>query len=212
MSLHAEQALCFVADGLQLEGRLALPSSASRAAVICHPHPQYGGDMHNNVVATVTAGLSAAGVATLRFNFRGVGASEGAYANGVGEANDARAAIAFLRNRLDTGAISLVGYSFGAYVALLAGHDHPDVARLVAIAPPVAMIDVSFLNECRIPKLLVVGERDQYCPPTTLERFFNGLSEPKSCVQLPGDVDHFFFGHESAVAAHVIHFVTAEQP
>jgi hypothetical protein len=203
-----DQAIRFQADGLSLEGVIAVPEGAARGAVICHPHPQYGGTMENVVVRAIATALNDAGVAILRFNFRGVGASEGRYAGGEGEAHDARAAVAFLLERLGALDIALVGYSFGAVVALAAGHDEAaGVSRLVAVAPPIAMCDLSFLVTCRKPKLFVVGDRDPYCPLPALEQHVATFPEPKALVHLAG-ADHFFGGQERAVAEAVARFCT----
>lgn len=193
------EALCEVPDGY----------AGRDCAVVCHPHPLYGGTMHNKVVHSTARALQERGFATLRFNFRGVGASTGRYDNGQGEARDARAAVDLLRKRLTDGAIALVGYSFGAIVALLAGHDHAAVSRLAAIAPPVSMFDVGFLRGCRKPTLFIVGDDDQYCSRGALERSVGDLAGSAAVRQVPG-ADHFFFGHETTVAEAVTHFVTTE--
>jgi hypothetical protein len=192
-----DQAIRFQADGLSLEGVIAVPEGAARGAVICHPHPQYGGTMENVVVRAIATALNDAGVA-----------SEGRYAGGEGEAHDARAAVAFLLERLGALDIALVGYSFGAVVALAAGHDEAaGVSRLVAVAPPIAMCDLSFLVTCRKPKLFVVGDRDPYCPLPALEQHVATFPEPKALVHLAG-ADHFFGGQERAVAEAVARFCT----
>ena len=205
MTRVEEEAVRFDVDGLTLEGRLALPPAPQRAVVLCHPHPQYGGTMDNNVILALADRLVDAGAATLRFNFRGVGASEGRYGGGKGEANDAKAAVACLRQRLAAAEITLVGYSFGAIVALLAGHDD-DVARLVAVAPPVTMFDTTFLNGCTKPKLFVIGERDQYCPIAALQERMADFTGPKRLVRVE-HADHFFFGHEQEVARAAVDFI-----
>jgi alpha/beta superfamily hydrolase len=205
-----EESVHFHAGEVRLEGRLAVPAGAARGAVVCHPHPQYGGAMDNNVVVAVCEALQAAGVATLRFNFRGVGGSQGSYADGRGEVDDARQAVAFLRGHLANGDITLAGYSFGAMMALLAGHDAGDVSRLVAIAPPVAMFDLGFLKGCHRPKLVVAGDRDQYCPLAELEAQLTTVAEPKSLVRIAG-ADHFFYGHEAAMADAVAKFIGERQ-
>ena len=203
----SEETVHFRTGGLQIEGRVAVPPTAKVAAVICHPHPQYGGDMNNNVVLAVATSLQRAGVATLRFNFRGVGASEGSYAGGRGEADDARGAVKFLGGCVGVTTVALAGYSFGALVALRAGHDHAHVSHLAAIAPPVSMFDVGFLSGCAKPKLFVLGDRDQYCPLATLERCVADLVEPKSLHRMSG-ADHFFGGREAQVAELVTAFLT----
>jgi len=201
-----EETLRFAAGGLSLEGRVALPPSARRAAVVCHPHPQYGGDMDNSVVVGATRALQDAGVATLRFNFRGVGASEGSYSGGLAEAEDARAAVTCLREHLPSGAISLGGYSFGAMVALLAGHDHAEVDRLFAIALPATMFDTGPIEQSTKPKLLLLGDRDQYCPVPAMEALVARLAGENSLVRIEG-ADHFLFGVEERVGAEVARFV-----
>src|SRR5436853_1261877 len=130
-----------VADGnVTLDGRLAAPAGATTGAVVCHPHPQYGGSMENDLVIALTEALGAAGCATLRFDFRGVGASGGRYDDGRGEVDDVRAAAALLRARLGVPRIALVGYSFGSMMALRAGVADPDgVTGVVAIGPPTRM-------------------------------------------------------------------------
>ncbi len=206
MSHVPEEAIQFTADGLQLEGRLGVPEGATHGAVICHPHPQYGGTMDNNVVSAVAKALRAVGVATLRFNFRGVGTSEGRYGGGQAEANDARAAVDQLRTRVSTADVTLIGYSFGAVVALLAGHDHAHVSRVIAIATPVPMFDTSFLEGCVKSKLFILGDHDQYCSLAVMHERIATLPEPKTFMCIAG-ADHFFGGHEAAVADIVVRFL-----
>jgi hypothetical protein len=195
------------ADGLKLEGVLTTPAAATRAAVICHPHPQYGGTMDNHVVVAAADALARAWVATLRFNFRGVGASQGRYDNGRGEAADALAGVKFLSDRVGTRAVTLAGYSFGAMVALRAAHDSEAVASVVAIAPPLAMFDASFLDDSTKPHLFVLGDDDQYCPMHSMQAHLRSLPAQTAFVAIAG-ADHFFFGYEAQVADAVVRFVT----
>jgi uncharacterized protein len=197
----------FASAELTLEGHLTLPPGATCAAVICHPHPQYGGDMHNPVVRTVEAALQQSGCATLRFNFRGVGRSTGAYSGGAGEQQDARAALASLREHSGAASIILAGYSFGAMVALQAGHTLAAVDRLIAVAPPLAFFSLAFLADCSKPTLFVAGDRDQYCDSGELTRQLAGLATPHTQCIVTG-ADHFFYGVESAIAEAVSRFVT----
>jgi alpha/beta superfamily hydrolase len=203
-----EEKVRFPNGEILLEGRLARPAEAQRAVVVCHPHPQYGGTMENNVVEAVTRRLLRDGFATLRFNFRGVGGSEGSYGNLLGECDDARAAVRFIRERTGFETVILAGYSFGAVVALQAGYDDSSVERLIAIAPPLSMFDLGFLRGCEKPKLLLVGEHDQYCPLDVFDRGVALLAAPTSCVRLPG-ADHFFLGDEEELAAHVARFASS---
>jgi len=203
-----EETVRFVGGGSSLEGRLALPPGARRGAVVCHPHPQYGGDMDNPVVLAATQALQDAGVATLRFNFRGVGASEGRYGGGFAEADDARAAVTCLREKLSGAVIALGGYSFGAMVALLAGHDHADVERLFAIALPATMFDATPIEQSNKPKLFLLGDRDPYCPYPAMEALVARLAGENSLVRIAG-ADHFLFGLEERVGADVARFVSS---
>jgi alpha/beta superfamily hydrolase len=188
----------FASGALTLEGDLTLPTGATRAAVICHPHPQYGGDMNNSVVRALARVLEDTGHATLRFNFRGVGASEGAYAGGVGEAQDAQAAVSCVRERAGVQAVTLAGYSFGAMVALQAGAHLPAVDRLIAVAPPLSFFDLAGLAACTKEKLFIVGDSDQYCGVAQLTQQLARVAEPKAQRIVCG-ADHFFFGHEAAL-------------
>lgn len=206
--MTAERAVTLRVDSLALEGRLLVPGGAAAAVVICHPHPQYGGAMDNEVVVGLAAELHAAHIATLRFNFRGTGGSEGRYANGVGEAEDTRAAVALLREESGVDRVALAGYSFGAMMALSAGHDHADVDRLIAIAPPLPMMDASFLRACAKPKLFLLGDRDQYCPYATLEQFAATLAGRNDLCRLAG-ADHFLAGTRAAIGAAVTGFLDA---
>jgi alpha/beta superfamily hydrolase len=203
-----EETLRFAGGGLSLEGRIALPPGTSRGAVVCHPHPQYGGDMDNPVVFATTHALQDLGIATLRFNFRGVGASEGRYSGGFAEADDARAAVTCLREKLSGAVISLGGYSFGAMVALLAGPDHPDVERLFAIALPATMFDATPIEQSNKPKLFLLGDRDQYCAYPAMEALVARLAGENSLVRIAG-ADHFFLGLEERVGSEVARFVNS---
>jgi alpha/beta superfamily hydrolase len=159
--------------------------------------------MDNNVVMAIARALGDAGHATLRFNFRGVGQSEGAYADGVGEIDDVRAALRFVRDNLDaaTPSLLLAGYSFGAWVAAHALAVEDSVSSLVLVAPPTAMFDFSVLSADTVHRArhFIAGERDQFCDSKTLRDIIDRLPEPKSLSVVP-DADHFFFGREQPVA------------
>jgi alpha/beta superfamily hydrolase len=203
----AEEEVVFSAGSLRLEGRIAVPAGATRAVVVCHPHPEYGGMMDNNVVLGATLALREAGVATLRFNFRGVGGSEGRYSGGSwAEADDARAAVATLAQRVPQARMTLAGYSFGAMVALLAGHDWPEIERLIAIALPATMFDTGFLEHCAKPKLFLLGDTDQYCRFGDLESLVGRCAGGNRLVRLEG-ADHFLFGLEERIGEELVGFV-----
>ena len=192
----------FRSGELTIEGALAPSDGATRGAVVCHPHPQYGGDMNNNVVMAVSKVLHDSGQATLRFNFRGVGASDGSYSNGVGEAEDARAAVTYLIERAGVQAITLAGYSFGAMVVLQAGVNLPAVDRLIAVAPPLAFFSLDGLSACTQEKLFIVGDNDQYCSVAQLTRQLSSVAAPKAHQVVHG-ADHFFIGYETALTESV---------
>ena len=166
------------------------------AAVICHPHPQFGGSMNNNVVLGIETALSDADFTTLRFDFRGVGRSRGAFGGGEGEQDDVRRAVEFLASDAATGRIFVVGYSFGATVGLLAGMADSRIAALAGIAPPTAMDSFAFLSEMRKPMMLIAGSQDEFCAPDTLKQYIRPESGKLEIV--PG-ADHFFLGHEQRI-------------
>ena len=206
MQRATEEAVRFVCGALTIEGRAILRRDISRCGDHLYLHPQYGGDMDNSVVIAATQALAERGFATLRFNFRGVGGSEGSYGGGRGEIDDARAAVAWLRERAPQATICLGGYSFGSVVALLSGHDSAEVDRMFAIAPPVSMFDAAPIVGSRKAKLFVAGDRDAYCPWSALETLVERLAGENQLVCLAG-ADHFLFGHEGKVAEAVTRFV-----
>ena len=158
-------------DGLRLEARLH-DGSGRLAAVVLHPHPLYGGDMDNHVVAGVCEALAQAGAATLRFNFRGVGASEGSYDGGSGEAADARAAIDALRKHKPDAPVLLAGYSFGAMIAAAVAADCA-VAALALVSPPQGMGPLPEMP-AGVPVLLITGDRDSLSPAAEVQALASG--------------------------------------
>jgi len=193
-----EEKVFLPSKGVQLEGLLSIqeaPSMKGRV-IFCHPHPQYGGDMHNLVISTAVDAASQEGFSTLRFNFRGVGRSEGSYSQGVEEREDVKAAIDYLFSTLDhsDSPFILLGYSFGAWAALPVGIEDNRIKGMVAIAPPLGLYDFGFLERSKKIKLLMAGDQDFFCPMGLLESWFERLEEPKSLVIIEG-ADHFFFAH-----------------
>ncbi len=204
-----EQDLSFVSSGAVLEGRVFVPAEPASAVVFCHPHPQYGGDMDNSVVTAVVGALAARGWATLRFNFRGVGGSGGAFADGIGERADAGAALDALAAHCPGARLLLGGYSFGAAIALDLGLARDDVAAVLAVAPPFAVLPFDGRAERRRtdkPVLLITGDRDQFCPVVAFEAAADSLEPNVHAAVLPG-VDHFFTGHEQVLADQVASLV-----
>jgi alpha/beta superfamily hydrolase len=163
--------------------------------VVCHPHPEYGGDMDNPIVLAAVRGCLTAGWAALRFNFAGVGASTGRYSGGQEEVRDVAAAAAALRDALPAGAsLAIVGYSFGAWAGARAACDLPGLRRLIAIAPPLGFFDWSFAAALPVPLSVIVGDRDQYCLGQRLASL-----AADDVTMLPG-ADHFLAGREPEVA------------
>jgi hypothetical protein len=180
-------------SGVTLEGIL-WPASAeapARVTVVCHPHPQYGGTMHNKVVFRAGRALQNLGMAVLRFNFRGVGKSTGSYDFGKSEKDDVRAAIDYLHKLYPQAELILVGYSFGAWVGLQVGCRDERVAYLVGIGTPVAANDFSFLANCSKPKLFIHGTEDEFGSVEQIRALLLSLSEPKELVLIEG-ANHFF--------------------
>jgi uncharacterized protein len=153
-----------VATDLSLEALLAVPDTPRAGVVICHPHPLYGGDMDNPVVVRVQEVCAGLGLATLRFNFRGVGGSGGAHAGGVGEQDDARAALEALARAMGGAPTAIAGYSFGARIAAMVACGDPRIGGLALIAPPLGMYDFACVEGVRAPTLMVAGTDDSYCP------------------------------------------------
>ncbi|MGB6873985.1 MAG: dienelactone hydrolase family protein [Dehalococcoidia bacterium] len=201
----------FSSGGLLLEGILAIPEGAGPfpAVIVCHPHPLYGGSMDNNVVCSLSETLTQASLASFKFNFRGVGGSQGEFGQGIGEREDVEAAISFISTvkEVDSERIGLAGYSAGAGFALPVGFNDDRIRALAAVSPPLPMFDFDFLKSCPKPKLLISGSRDELIPTDQFLEFCQNLPEPKECENIEG-ADHFWWGYESRLAAKVAAFFT----
>jgi hypothetical protein len=196
----SESRITFPCGDLKLEGLLTLPEGeAPGAALVCHPHPMYGGSMYNNVVEAVLEALWRREFATLRFNFRGVGDSEGEYDGGEGELDDVRKAVAFLAGKAGVKSVVLAGYSFGASVSLRAGLTDPAVDRLVLVALPVAGMTGPSDSTSK-PVLLVSGDRDTYSPLEPLRTLAAKLGS-RARLEILAGADHFFGGYEAQLSA-----------
>lgn len=172
--------------------------SPAFAALICHPHPLYGGTLHNKVVFQAAKTLHRFGVPVLRFNFRGAGMSEGQHDSGRGEHDDVRTALHNLAHEFPGLPILLAGFSFGAWVGLRVGCEDERVAELVGLGLPVDSTSLDYLRECAKPKLFIQGGNDQYGSRENLEELYAEVPEPKRLVFVEG-VDHFFAGKLSEV-------------
>ncbi len=178
-----------------LEALLEEPEDGAphTGAVVCHPHPLFGGTMHNKVVYRMARGLRRAGVAVLRFNFRGVGRSQGEHGNLVGETEDARAAAEWLRARYPALPLGLAGFSFGARVITRLGCETGEARWLLAAGLPTVQGPAEHLRFCATPKTFIQSTRDQYGPRTDFERAYAEWAEPKQLVWIEA-ADHFFAG------------------
>jgi len=201
----------FSSGGLFLEGILTIPEGAGPfpAVIVCHPHPLYGGSMDNNVVNSLSETLTQASLASFKFNFRGVGGSQGEFGQGIGEREDVEAAISFISTvkEVDSKRIGLAGYSAGAGFAFPIGFNDDRIRALAAVSPPLSMFDFDFLKSCPKPKLLISGSRDDLISINQFLEFCQNLPEPKECESIEG-ADHFWWGYESRLAAKVVAFFT----
>src|SRR5216684_7463408 len=163
------------------------------AALVCHPHPLFGGTMHNKVVFQAAKALDSLGIAVLRFNFRGAGLSEGIHDKGRGELDDVRVALQFLAAEFPGVPLLVAGFSFGCWVGMRVGCEDARVAELIGLAAPVDGSDFSYLRQCAKPKLFLQGDRDQFGARANLETLVRSLPGTNELVFI-ADADHFFTG------------------
>jgi uncharacterized protein len=176
--------------------------AATHTALVCHPHPLFGGTLHNKVVFHAMKALNSFGFPVLRFNFRGTGLSEGEHASGIGELDDVRTALAWLEREFPL-PIIFAGFSFGAAVGLRAACDYDLVSALIGLGVPAVPIptnaavprnyDFECLRASPKPKLFISGARDNFAPPGTLESLVKTFAEPKKLIRIEAG-DHFFEG------------------
>jgi len=189
-----EARVYFKSGGLVLEGLFA-PAAGTKGAVIAHPHPLMGGSMRDSVVVTLAVLFQSRTFSTLRFNFRGVGRSEGLYDNGEGERNDVEAAVRFL---LEQGAedVALAGYSFGALMVLNGRLAAKDRGLTLLVSPPLGEAEISFRPFAGTRGLIVCGDRDPFCSVEVLKKAAGEASWPYEIIT---GADHFYFGKEAAL-------------
>ena len=197
-----QQDIFFRSGELSLEGSLHLPSEDGRfpGVVICHPHPQYGGDMYNVIVASLARSLCDTGIAALRFHFRGVDMSEGSFDGGIGEIQDAVEAMNYLslHDNIDASRVGIAGYSFGAAVTLGAVSRSNLAQAMVTIACPSRVFNEMSAQELLLPKLLILGEHDHDFPVQQFRFMARRFSDPKE-IEVVRGADHFFGGHVGEV-------------
>ena len=192
---------------------------ATHAAVVCHPHPLYGGTLHNKVVFHAMKALNSFGFPVLRFNFRGTGLSEGEHSSGIGEVEDVRAALDWLEREF-TLPVIFAGFSFGAVVGLRAAYTDDRVSALIALGLPAVPVedrnedriyDFEFLRVCTKPKLFVSGSRDQFAPKGKLEALVSTFADPKRLVRIEAG-DHFFEGRLKEMRTAIEEWTRAQNP
>lgn len=201
----------FCSGTLSLEGVLSIPKGMATfpAVIICHPHPLNGGSMENNVVDSVFNWLAQESFISLKFNFRGVGKSEGMFSNGTGEQQDVAAAISFLTTvrEVDPKNIGLAGYSAGAAFAMPVFTMDSRVKALAVVSPPLLMFDFDPLKKCMKPELLITGDKDDLTPVGHFREFCQTLPANAECATIKG-ADHFWRGYEASLAERVTAFFT----
>ena len=202
----------YTSGRLSLDGIFAQPDTSAGpvpGVVVCHPHPVLGGDMENPVVTAICRALFHSGIASLRFDFRGVGESEGEFANGKKEGDDLLAAIGMLGSMpgIDNKRIAVAGYSFGAGVVIGAPGRMRSVRSMVAIAPPLSTVRRSPIARDERPKLFVVGRLDKVAPSVELQAELDTMKPPVEFAEFP-EADHTMSGYEDQVAQRVVEFLT----
>jgi alpha/beta superfamily hydrolase len=208
--MAANESFDFAGPAGRLEAVLMLPEGPpAAAAVVCHAHPLHGGVMHFKPVFRAAKALQAAGLAALRFNFRGVGRSEGVHDGGQGEQEDARAALSEMQRRFPGLPLLLGGFSFGSAMALRVAARDPRVGAVLAMGYPLRRgEDTAPLDQVRQPRLFVQGEHDEFGAGEELRRLVTPLPPPRELVVVPG-ADHYFTGRleplQAAVTAWAAH-------
>lgn len=177
------------------------------AAVVCHPHPLFGGTLHNKVVYQAAKALDSLGIPVLRFNFRGAGLSEGAHDRGRGEQDDVRAALNFLAAEFPKTPLVLAGFSFGCWVGLRVGCADERVKNLIGIGAPVNSSDFSYLNDCAKAKLFVHGSNDEFGDVRKVQAMVKELPGQNQLVIVSG-VDHFFSGKIGELGQAIVDWMT----
>ena len=200
-----EERIFFNSGELKIEGLLER-SSGDKGVVVTHPHPLYGGTMHNAVVKGIVRAYRDSGYSTFRFNFRGVERSEGDYDNGIGEQEDVRSAVKTLA-ALESTSIDLAGYSFGAWVNAVGLKTFEEVGRMIMVSPPVGLLNFDGLSADSRVRLVITGEKDEIAPAKAVEEKVPDWNSEATFLIIP-DADHFFHGKTDAVEAVIREFLS----
>ena len=203
----AEEPVFFISGTLQIQGLLQT-KPGDKGVVITHPHPLYGGSMHNNVVESLVHAYQQAGYATLRFNFRGVGSSQGEYDHGQGEQEDVKTALHYLAEQ-GKNVVDLAGYSFGAWVNALARPEGDIVHRMVMVSPPVAFLDFGPPQSIPQLRLVVAGSRDEIAPPELIKTILPNWNSSARLEIIEG-ADHFYVRHTAKLESMLADYFASE--
>ena len=207
-----ELSLSFPCGDLVLEGRLALPATSARAAaaVLCHAHPLYGGSMDSNVLDAIVSALGQLSIAALKFNFRGVGGSQGSFGGGIEEQKDLDAALEYAASRpeIDATRIGAAGYSFGASVVLPVARRDVRIRAMALVSPAVAPADLSKLEGWERPALVISGDMDDFVSANEL-RALRGRISGGPQIEVISGADHFWWGREGPIAEKTAAFFAA---
>ena len=203
-----EERVFIQAGEVKIEG-LVDNAPGEKAVIVTHPHPLYGGDMSNNVVETVVQVYRQKGYTTFRFNFRGVGQSEGNYDEGIGEQEDVLAGLSYL-NGLGKSSIDLAGYSFGAWVNALGLKSFDHAKRMIMVSPPVNFIDFSFLGYNAKIQLVIAGSEDDIAPPGMIKGMLQGWN-PEVYFNIIQGADHFYGGKTDEIKKIIRNFLDGKE-
>ena len=203
----AEEPVFFMSGTLQIQGLLQT-KPGDKGVVITHPHPLYGGSMHNNVVESLVHAYQQAGYATLRFNFRGVGSSHGEYSDGTGEQEDVKAALHYLAEQ-GKNVVDLAGYSFGVWVNVLTQPERDTVHRMVMVSPPVAFLDFGPPQSIPQLRLVVAGSRDEIAPPELIKTILPNWNSSARLEIIEG-ADHFYGAYTEKLESILTDYLAGE--
>lgn len=198
----------------RLEAILWTPARSEKspiAAVLCHPHPLFGGTLHNKVIYQAAKSLDSMGVPVLRFNFRGAGLSAGEHDRGIGESDDVQAAIDFMGKEFPGRSLLVCGFSFGSWVGLRAGCSDERVRELIGLGIPVNTSEFTYLEHCHKPKLIVQGSRDEHGAWETVEETVARMAGDTRLVFVQ-DADHFFAGRLGELDRAICDWLTGRHP
>jgi len=200
-----EEKIKFLSKDLFIEGLVCI-QDGEKGVVVTHPHSLYGGTMYNQVVETLVEVYQDKGFSTLRFNFRGVGGSEGSYDEGKGEQEDVRSALKYMHGR-GKRHIDLAGYSFGAWVNAKINDSHSLCNRIIMISPPVAFLDFTFLSFNPKIRLVIAGGKDDIAPADKITNVINTWN-PKAHLEVIEGADHFYTGEIDHLKSTLSRFIS----